>query len=374
MIDGGFGRRRRRCGRRARPRTPRSTEPPPTVRSRLCCCYRPRPRWTTPRTGSVQCYGCACVPPPGVQDRIVRDGLLTRDRIGRKRGRPSRPTVGAHPSDTEHAGGKRATRVVQHGARRRVAGIVAADACARLRRVASPPVAVTPLELGFDPSDAGVHRGSRTRSTGGCATSIRSCGTPSTSQWLISRHADVNRLLRDRRLGRTYLHQATHAEIGPARAAGLARAVPRAQRRGHAGPRAARSHAAPPAGPQGVHATDRRGDADPDPGDRRRPDRRLRRAPARSTSSPTSSSRCPVTVIAELLGIPERGPPPPPTVVGRLLPDVRARPAGGVGAQGRPGQHRVRGVPARPARRTARAGRATTSSAPWPRSSTTATR
>ena len=37
---------------------------------------------------------------------------------------------------------------------------------------------------------------------------------PDTGQWLISRHADVNRLLRDRRLGRTYLHQATHAEFG----------------------------------------------------------------------------------------------------------------------------------------------------------------
>jgi cytochrome P450 len=35
-----------------------------------------------------------------------------------------------------------------------------------------------------------------------------------TSQWVVSRHADVNRLLRDRRLGRTYLHQATHAEFG----------------------------------------------------------------------------------------------------------------------------------------------------------------
>jgi cytochrome P450 len=37
---------------------------------------------------------------------------------------------------------------------------------------------------------------------------------PATGQWLIARHADVDRLLRDRRLGRTYLHQATHAEFG----------------------------------------------------------------------------------------------------------------------------------------------------------------
>jgi cytochrome P450 len=34
-----------------------------------------------------------------------------------------------------------------------------------------------------------------------------------TGQWLISRHEDVNALLRDRRLGRTYLHVATHAEM-----------------------------------------------------------------------------------------------------------------------------------------------------------------
>ncbi|MGW0802194.1 cytochrome P450 [Nonomuraea sp. NPDC002799] len=34
------------------------------------------------------------------------------------------------------------------------------------------------------------------------------------NQWLISRHADVNALLRDRRLGRSYLHVATHEEFG----------------------------------------------------------------------------------------------------------------------------------------------------------------
>ena len=35
-----------------------------------------------------------------------------------------------------------------------------------------------------------------------------------TNQWLIARHADVDALLRDRRLGRTYLHVATHEEFG----------------------------------------------------------------------------------------------------------------------------------------------------------------
>ncbi|WP_051819922.1 cytochrome P450 [Streptomyces sp. NRRL S-920] len=35
-----------------------------------------------------------------------------------------------------------------------------------------------------------------------------------TDQWLIPRHADVTALLRDRRLGRTYLHRFTHEEFG----------------------------------------------------------------------------------------------------------------------------------------------------------------
>jgi cytochrome P450 len=35
-----------------------------------------------------------------------------------------------------------------------------------------------------------------------------------TDHWLVSRYADVNALLRDRRLGRTYLHVATHEEMG----------------------------------------------------------------------------------------------------------------------------------------------------------------
>src|SRR6478752_4545153 len=35
-----------------------------------------------------------------------------------------------------------------------------------------------------------------------------------TGQWLVSRHADVNALLRDRRLGRSYRHVATHEEWG----------------------------------------------------------------------------------------------------------------------------------------------------------------
>ena len=37
---------------------------------------------------------------------------------------------------------------------------------------------------------------------------------PVTGQWVIPHHEDVNALLRDRRFGRTYLHLATHAEMG----------------------------------------------------------------------------------------------------------------------------------------------------------------
>jgi cytochrome P450 len=35
-----------------------------------------------------------------------------------------------------------------------------------------------------------------------------------TDHWLVARYEDVNALLRDRRLGRTYLHRTTHAEMG----------------------------------------------------------------------------------------------------------------------------------------------------------------
>src|SRR5690242_14399480 len=35
-----------------------------------------------------------------------------------------------------------------------------------------------------------------------------------TDQWLVPHYADVSALLRDRRLGRTYLHRFTHEEFG----------------------------------------------------------------------------------------------------------------------------------------------------------------
>ena len=71
----------------------------------------------------------------------------------------------------------------------------------------------TPAELGYDPWDAGFIADpypalARLRDEAPVAWDER------TKQWLVSRHADVNGLLRDRRLGRSYLHVATHADWG----------------------------------------------------------------------------------------------------------------------------------------------------------------
>ena len=75
------------------------------------------------------------------------------------------------------------------------------------------PVAIRPRDIGFDPTDPGfiadpypVYRRLREQHP--------VLWNDETGQWLISRHRDVDRLLRDRRLGRTYLHRASHAEMG----------------------------------------------------------------------------------------------------------------------------------------------------------------
>ena len=71
----------------------------------------------------------------------------------------------------------------------------------------------TPFALGYDPWDPAFIADpypalTRLRDETPVAFDER------TNQWLVSRHADVNALLRDRRLGRTYLHVATNAEWG----------------------------------------------------------------------------------------------------------------------------------------------------------------
>lgn len=74
-------------------------------------------------------------------------------------------------------------------------------------------VTIRPRDIGFDPADPGfiadpypVYRQLRERHP--------VLWNDESGQWLVARHSDVNRLLRDRRLGRTYLHQASHAEMG----------------------------------------------------------------------------------------------------------------------------------------------------------------
>ncbi|MFF2194801.1 cytochrome P450 [Streptomyces sp. NPDC058157] len=67
--------------------------------------------------------------------------------------------------------------------------------------------------MGFDPWDAAfvadpypAYRELRERG--------RAEWSEATGQWLVSHHADVSALLRDRRLGRTYLHRFSHEEFG----------------------------------------------------------------------------------------------------------------------------------------------------------------
>ena len=72
---------------------------------------------------------------------------------------------------------------------------------------------LSPADLGYDPWDPGFVADpypalARLRDEAPLIYDER------TNQWLVSRHADVNALLRDRRLGRSYLHVATHESWG----------------------------------------------------------------------------------------------------------------------------------------------------------------
>ncbi len=80
-------------------------------------------------------------------------------------------------------------------------------------RATVDPYATTPLALGFDPTDLAFIADpypayARLRADHPLLWN------PVTGQWIVSRFGDVNALLRDRRLGRTYLHVATHDEMG----------------------------------------------------------------------------------------------------------------------------------------------------------------
>jgi cytochrome P450 len=78
---------------------------------------------------------------------------------------------------------------------------------------ATRSAAPSPAELGYDPWDPAFVADpypalARLRDQAPVAYDER------TSQWLVSRHADVNAALRDRRLGRRYTHLSTHEEWG----------------------------------------------------------------------------------------------------------------------------------------------------------------
>ncbi len=74
-------------------------------------------------------------------------------------------------------------------------------------------VPVTPAELGYAPADPAFIANPYP-----VLAQLRAdhpvIHDPATNQWLVSRFADVNALLRDRRLGRSYVHVASHAEFG----------------------------------------------------------------------------------------------------------------------------------------------------------------
>jgi cytochrome P450 len=79
--------------------------------------------------------------------------------------------------------------------------------------MAQAPTMADPGALGFDPHDLGFIANpypvySRLREAGPIHYYA------GTNQWIVPRYEDVNRLLRDRRFGRTYHHLATHEEMG----------------------------------------------------------------------------------------------------------------------------------------------------------------
>ena len=189
-----------------------------------------------------------------------------------------------------------------------------------------------------------------------------------TDQWLVSRHADVNALLRDRRLGRSYRHVATHEEWG---------------------------RTPPPADQAPFWDLLDLQLIDMEPPDHTR----LRRLVTKAFTPRTVEGLrprietivdgvvghardlgefdliadlmelVPVTVIAELLGIPEadRHLLRPWSADMTLMFELNPSP--GDAAPGDRGERRVRGVPPRPRPGATRPSPATTCSASWPPSS-----
>ena len=167
-----------------------------------------------------------------------------------------------------------------------------------------------------------------------------------TNQWLVSRHADVNALLRDRRLGRSYLRVASHEAWGrpppPEDQAPfwdlLAVQMIDMEPPDHTRLRRLVSTAFTP---RTVEALRPRIEAIVDGA--------IDDAQALGEFDLIADllEGVPVAVIAELLGIPDDGPAPAPTVVGRHDPHVRAQPDARRPAPRHRGERRVRGLPAR---------------------------
>ncbi len=151
---------------------------------------------------------------------------------------------------------------------------------------------------------------------------------------MVTRHGDVNALLRDRRLGRSYLHVASHEEFGRPPEPEFLAPFWKLTRAGmldveppdHTRLRRLVSKAFTPRMAEGLRARIRalagelaRGLADRGGGDL-----------LAEVAEPL-----PVTVIADMLGIPSRRPSAAAAVVGPDLRHVRAGPARGDPARGR---------------------------------------
>ncbi len=173
------------------------------------------------------------------------------------------------------------------------------------------------------------------------------CYDAATDHWLITRHADVNALLRDRRFGRTYLHVASHEAMGrPAPPAWhepfwrlINAGILDMEATDHTRVRRLVSKAFTPGYVEGLR-----------PRVQAIVDGLLSQIDDTGVVDllPTVAEPLPVTVIAEMLGVPQGRAVSPPAVVGGHLPHVRAPSFARVAAGGGPRQHRVLRLPPRP--------------------------
>src|ERR671918_507129 len=123
----------------------------------------------------------------------------------------------AGPPDPKRAVGPR-HRVRQadphpHAPRVRPAGVPTPGARYAFGMRTASGTGVDPAALGFRPRDL-VFIADPYPAYAELRAAGRIIHNPETEQWIIPHYEDVNGLLRDRRFGRTYLHLATHREMG----------------------------------------------------------------------------------------------------------------------------------------------------------------